>query len=103
MKNVRGKLGYLLAGALLALGWSHAEESRKNEYGNPLWKSKSESDVLKMETDDYNEDTFKAKLSRFGKHEWALLSVEEKKRAMDIADNSQFSPDTAVFRVSKTY
>ena len=103
MKNVRGKVGFLVAGAVLALSWSHAQETRKNEYGHSLWKSSSESDVLKMETEDYNEDTFKAKLSRFGLHEWSQLSVEQQKKAMDLADNSQFSPYVAVFKVSRAY
>jgi hypothetical protein len=93
----------VLAGAVLALGWSHAEETRKNEYGHSLWKSKSESEVLKMETEDYNIDAFKAKLSRFGLHEWSHLSDEQQKKAMDLADNSQFSPDVAVFKVSRAY
>lgn len=103
MKNVRGKVGYLLAGALLTLGWSRAEESRKNEYGHSLWKSKSESEVLKMETEDYNVDAFKSKLSRFGLHEWSQLTPEQQKKAMDLADNSQFAPDVAVFKVSRAY
>lgn len=103
MKNVRGKFGYLLAGALLALGWSHAQEAHKNDYGQPLWKSTSETDFLKKKTDHYNEETFKADLSRFGLHEWGQLSSEQKKKAMDFADNTQFSPDVAVFRYSSNY
>jgi hypothetical protein len=102
MKSGWGKFGYMLAGALLVTSWGHADQGGMNESNQPLWKSKSENEVLKKMTRRCNQRTFKAKLSRFGKHEWVRLSREERKKAMDMADNTQLSPDDAVFTVAKS-
>ena len=75
----------------------------RNNIGQPLWQSKSEDQVLLKETKGYNYKTFKARLSPFALHEWMNFTPEQKRKAMEYADRTQLSPDTAIFKVDLNY
>lgn len=80
-----------------------AEPVKQNEYGQDLWKSKSEDYIVQLETQTYNYKSFTSKLSPLALHEWTQFSREQKQKAMEYADGTQFSPDAAVFRFDTNY
>jgi len=61
------------------------------------WARKTEIDT-KSQLAEQNASSFESKLSAFGYNEYMKLSPEQKKKAMDYADNNQMSPDAAVLR-----
>lgn len=92
-------LSTLMTGSLLA----YDDDEKTNVMGQALWHSKTPEQVQKEETIEYNREAFESYLSEFGWVEYQKLSPEEKQFAMKIADKSEFSPDSAVFIVSKHY
>jgi hypothetical protein len=79
------------------------EKIERNNIGQLLWQSKSEDQVLLKETKQYNYHTFKAELSPFALHEWMSFTPEQKRKTMEYADRTQFSPDMAVFSMDLNY
>lgn len=75
-------------------------EERTNQMGQSLWRRLSPQEYQDMETREYNEKMFESSLSEFALAEFRKFSPEQKKRAMELADNSQYSPENAVFKVS---
>jgi hypothetical protein len=62
------------------------------------WTRKTMQDQ-QQQLAERNMSDFESELSAFGYKEYMKLSPEQKKRAMDYADNNKMSPDAAVMRV----
>jgi hypothetical protein len=112
MKYIQKKLGMILFGlSTIAITIAQAEEvangqnvkPQMNDIGQEVWRSKTEQDVLKKETKDYNVSKFKSRLSALGLHEWYNLTPEQRKQAMQIANSTNLSPDAAVFRIDPNF
>jgi hypothetical protein len=104
MKGIQKKISLVLFGiSAVAVSCTNADNEKTNEIGQPLWSTKTQQEYLKLETDEYNEDSFKSELSTFALHEWYQLTPEQKKKAMEYADKTQLSPDAAVLKVDPNY
>jgi hypothetical protein len=82
----------LTAAALMSLaaGLQAGEET--------AWQRKT-MDSVKQEMAKSDESSFTSRLSAYSYQQYLRLTPEQKKQAMDFADNNKMSPDEAVLRV----
>lgn len=92
MKSFQKVFNFLVIG--LATGASFSINAGEET----AWARKGTQDCQQTLAEE-NMGDFESQLSAFGYKEYMKFSPEQKKKAMDYADNNQMSPDGAVMRV----